>query len=227
MFTHLHTHTEFSLLDGLSKIDALVERAQRLGQEALAITDHGSLHGVIDFYTAAKRAGLRPILGMEAYVAGGDMHDRDARARRDYHHLTLLAQNAAGWRNLVALSSKAHLEGFYYRPRMDRALLEAHSDGLIVLSGCPSGELHRALAEERWDDARAVVGWYRERFGDRYYLEVQNHHDPQFTPVIPKLVQLSRDSGIPVVATHDSHYCNPEDALTHEVLLCIGTNSTM
>ena len=227
MFTHLHTHTEFSLLDGLSKIDPLLERARSLGQEAIAITDHGNLYGAIDFAKGAKSAGLHPILGIEAYVAGGNRRDRDSRARWDYHHLVLLAQNNVGWHNLVTLATRAHLEGFYYRPRMDRELLAEHSEGLIALSGCPSGELHGALAEERWDDARAIAAWHRELFGDRYYLEIQNHADPKFTPVIPRLVTLSRETGIPLVATHDSHYCAPEDALTHEVLLCIGTNSTM
>ncbi len=227
MFTHLHTHTEFSLLDGLAKIDALMERAKRLGQEALAVTDHGNLYGAIDFYKAGRGAGVHPILGMEAYVAPGKMTDRDAAARVKAHHLTLLAMNNTGWRNLVALSSKAHLEGFYYRPRVDRECLSAHSEGLIVLSGCPSGELHRALHEARDADALATARWYREVFGDRYYIELQNHHDPKFTPVIPKLVDLARELDLPLVATHDSHYTAPEDAISHEVLLCIGTNATM
>jgi DNA polymerase-3 subunit alpha len=227
MFTHLHTHTEFSLLDGLAKIDGLMERAGRLGQEALAITDHGNLHGAIDFYKAGRRAGVHPILGMEAYVAPGKMTERDSSARVTAHHLTLLAMNNTGWRNLVALSTKAHLEGFYYKPRVDRECLSAHSEGLIVLSGCPSAELHRALHEARDADALAAARWYREVFGDRYYVELQNHHDPKFTPVIPKLVDLARELDLPLVATHDSHYTAPEDAISHEVLLCIGTNATM
>ena len=227
MFTHLHTHTEFSLLDGLAKIDALMARASALGQEALAITDHGNLHGAVDFYTAAKSAGLHPILGLEAYIAGGDMHDRDARARADYHHLTLLAASQRGWRNLVTLATQAHLEGFYYRPRIDHDRLAAHSEGLIALSGCPSGELHKALAERRDADARRIVAWHRDTFGDRYYLEIQNHHDPKFTRLLPALVELSRTSGVPLVATHDAHYVAPEDTISHEVLLCIGTATTM
>ncbi len=227
MFAHLHTHTEFSLLDGLAKIDALMARAVDLGQEAMAITDHGNLYGAIDFYTAGKQAGVHPLLGMEAYVAGGKMSDRDAQARSDFSHLTLLASNATGWRNLIALASRAHLEGFYYRPRVDRECLAAHSEGLIALSGCPSSELHKALGEARHADARAIAAWYREVFADRYYLELQNHYDPKFTPVIPKLVELGRELDLPLVATHDSHYAAPDDALTHEVLLCIGTNATM
>ena len=227
MFTHLHTHTEFSLLDGLAKIDALMQRAQRLGQDALAITDHGNLYGAIDFYKAGKQAGVHPILGMEAYVTPGKMSDRNAGDRVNYHHLTMLAMDNAGWRNLVALSTKAHLNGFYYRPRVDRECLAAHSEGMIVLSGCPSSELHKALGEGRDADARATANWYREVFGDRYYVELQNHHDPKFTPVIPRLVELARELDLPLVATHDSHYADPDDAISHEVLLCIGTNSTM
>ena len=227
MFTHLHTHTEFSLLDGLSKIPALMERARTLGQEAIAITDHGNLYGAIDFYKAAKEAGLHPLLGMEAYVAGGSHRDRDAASRQSTTHLTLLAQNDRGWHNLVTLSTKAHLDGFYYNARVDRDLLAEHGEGLIVLSGCPSSELHRALQEGRREDARRIAGWYRETFGDRYYLEVQNHYDPQFEPVIGSTVELAREMALPLVATHDSHYCNPSDAHAHEVLLCIGTNATM
>ena len=227
MFTHLHTHTEFSLLDGLSKIDALMARARALGQESLAITDHGNLYGAVDFYKAGRASGVHPILGMEAYIAGGDMRARDAGARSNYHHLTLLAADNSGWRNLLALTSRAHLEGFYYRPRIDHDLLAGHSAGIIALSGCPSGELHKALGEDRWDDARAIAGWHRETFGDRYYLEIQNHHDPRFVPVIAKTVTLGKELGIPLVATHDSHYCSPDDATSHDVLLCIGTNSTV
>ena len=180
MFTHLHTHTEFSLLDGLAKIDALVNRAVNLGQEALAVTDHGNLHGAMDFYKSAHESGLKPILGLEAYVTGHGvaMNQRDGKARSDYHHLTLLAHTNRGWSNLIQLASKAHLDGFYYRPRMDHDLLAAHSDGLIALSGCPSGELHKALMEARGDDAERIIKWYRNVFDDRYYIELQNHDDP-------------------------------------------------
>ena len=215
------------MLDGLAKIDALMDRVRLLGQEALAITDHGNLYGAIDFYSAGHRHGVKPILGLEAYVAGGSRADRDAHARSNYFHLTLLAQNLTGWRNLITLATKAHLEGFYYRPRIDRELLAAHSEGLIVLSGCPSGELHRALLVHDDDAARKVIGWHREVFGDRYYLELQNHYDPKFMPAIAQIAALGKEFKILMAATHDAHYCNPEDALTHEVLLCIGTNSTM
>ena len=228
MFAHLHTHTEYSELDGLGRIDALVARAKSLGQQALAITDHGNLYGAIDFYQAARAAQIQPLLGMEAYVAPGDRRDREARsASQAAYHLVLLAQNAQGWRNLIQLATRAHLEGFYYRPRVDRELLAQYSEGVIVLSGCPSGELHRALEADDLVEAQRVIQWYRETFGDRYYLEVQRHDElGRYEPVLQRTVQLSRDLGIPVVATQDAHYCEPGDHDAHDLLLCIGTNAT-
>ncbi len=226
MFAHLHTHSEYSLLDGLSKIPDLVARAQALGQEALAITDHGALYGAIQFYEAALAAGVKPIIGLEAYVAHGSRHERSA-AERSPWHLTLLAQNEAGYQNLLALSTASHLEGFYYRPRVDRELLERHAEGLIVLSGCPSGELMTALAEGRERDAREVASWYRERFPGRYYVELQEHGQEQFSRLIPHRVALARDLELPLVATNDSHYTAPEQHRLHDLLLCIGTNATI
>ena len=228
MFAHLHTHTEYSELDGLGRIDALVARAKSLGQQALAITDHGNLYGAIDFYQAARAADIQPLLGMEAYVAPGDRRDREARsASQAAYHLVLLAQNAQGWRNLIQLATRAHLEGFYYRPRVDRELLAQYSEGVIVLSGCPSGELHRALEAEDLVEAQRVIQWYRETFGDRYYLEVQRHDElGRYEPVLQRTAQLSRDLGIPLVATQDAHYCEPGDHDAHDLLLCIGTNAT-
>ena len=228
MFAHLHTHTEYSELDGLGRIDALVARAKSLGQQALAITDHGNLYGAIDFYQAARAAQIQPLLGMEAYVAPGDRRDREARsASQAAYHLVLLAQNAQGWRNLIQLATRAHLEGFYYRPRVDRELLAQYSEGVIVLSGCPSGELHRALEAEDLVEAQRVIQWYRETFGDRYYLEVQRHDElGRYEPVLQRTAQLSRDLGIPLVATQDAHYCEPGDHDAHDLLLCIGTNAT-
>ncbi len=228
MFAHLHTHTEYSELDGLGRIDALVERAKALGQQALAITDHGNLYGAIDFYQAARGAGIQPLLGMEAYVAPGDRRDREARsASQAAYHLVLLAQNAQGWRNLIQLATRAHLEGFYYRPRVDRELLSQYSEGVIVLSGCPSGELHRALEADDLVEAQRVIQWYRETFSDRYYLEVQRHDElTRYEPVLQRTVQLSRDLDIPLVATQDAHYCEPGDHDAHDLLLCIGTNAT-
>ena len=228
MFAHLHTHTEYSELDGLAKIEPLVARAKSLGQQALAITDHGNLYGAIDFYQAARAADLQPLLGLETYVAPGSRREREARSSSAAaYHLVLLAQNARGWRNLIQLATRAHLEGFYYRPRVDRELLEQYSDGIIALSGCPSGELHRALEAEDLVEAQRIVAWYRETFDDRYYLEVQRHDQlTRFEPVLQRTVQLSRDTGIPLVATQDAHYCEPGDHDAHDLLLCIGTNAT-
>lgn len=225
MFTHLHLHTEYSLLDGLSRIPQLMDRIQALGQQAVGITDHGVMYGVLEFYREARERGIKPILGMEAYVAHGSRHSRDPREKSPYH-LTLLVQNETGYRNLIALSTQAHLEGHYYKPRLDRELLERHREGLIVLSGCPSSEIHRRLQEGRVDDARDTIDWFRERF-PQFYLEIQEHGDAQFSRINPMLAELSRETGIPVVCTNDSHYTAPEDATPHDVLLCIGTNSTL
>ena len=227
MFAHLHTHTEYSELDGLAKIEPLVERARALGQQALAITDHGNLYGAIDFYQAARAAGIQPLLGMEAYVAPGSRTDREARnSAQAAYHLVLLAQNNQGWRNLIQLATRAHLEGFYYRPRVDRELLAEYSDGVIALSGCPSGELHRALETEDMVEAQRIVQWYRETFDDRYYLELQRHDAlGRYEPVLGRTVELARQTGIPVVATQDAHYCEPGDHDAHDLLLCIGTNA--
>jgi DNA polymerase-3 subunit alpha len=225
MFTHLHLHTEYSLLDGLSRIPQLMDRVQALGQQAVGITDHGVMYGVLEFYKEARARGIKPILGMEAYVAPGSRLSRDPREKTPYH-LTLLAQNLTGYRNLVALSTRAHLEGYYYKPRIDRELLEQHREGLIVLSGCPSSEIHRALQDGRDGDAREAISWFRERF-PLFYLEIQEHGDQQFSRINPMLAGLARETGIPLVCTNDSHYTAPEDASPHDILLCIGTNATV
>ena len=228
MFAHLHTHTEYSELDGLSKIPALADRARRLGQDSLAITDHGNLYGAISFYRACRSEGIRPVLGMEAYVAPGNRTDRSAgrEAASNSFHLVLLAQNQVGWRNLIQLSTRGHLEGFYYRPRIDRELLAEYSEGIIVLSGCPSSELQRALQRDDLAEARRVVDWYREVFDDRYYFEIQRHQQlPQFEPPLRHTVAMARELDIPLVATQDAHYCEPGDHDAHDLLLCIGTNA--
>ena len=228
MFAHLHTHTEYSELDGLSKIAALTARARALGQESLAITDHGNLYGAIEFYQACQREGIRPVLGMEAYVAPGSRQDRsDGReAASNSFHLVLLAQNEVGWRSLIQLSTRGHLEGFYYRPRVDRELLAAYSEGIIVLSGCPSSELQRALQRDDLAEARRVVEWYREVFDDRYYFEIQRHQQlAQFEPQLRQTVDMAREYDVPLVATQDAHYCEPGDHDAHDLLLCIGTNA--
>jgi DNA polymerase-3 subunit alpha len=232
MFTHLHTHTEYSLLDGLARIPQLVERAQALGQQALAITDHGAMYGVIEFYKEARQRGLKPIVGVEAYVAPGSRHSRDPREKNAYHHLTLLARNREGYSNLIKLTSFANLEGYYYKPRVDRELLARYGKGIIALSGCPGGEVFKALYEGRERDAHAALGFYRDVF-DAVYVEIQGHADAEgelrtmLDATNPRLVALARQTGLALVATHDAHYTAPEDAAIHEVLLCIGTNTTI
>ncbi len=225
MFTHLHLHSEYSLLDGLSRIPQLMERARELGQEAMAITDHGVLYGVVDFYKEAKAAGVKPIIGIEAYVAPGSRHSREA-ADKHARHLTLLSRNHQGYRNLLTLVTKANLEGFYYKPRMDRELLQQYGEGIIALSGCSSGEMHRLLMDGRVEDARAAARFYDEVF-DAFYLELQEHNLPEVTEVNRKLVELSRETGIPLVATNDCHYVYRDDAPIQDVLLCIGTGTSV
>jgi DNA polymerase-3 subunit alpha len=203
-----------------------MDRVKALGQEAIAMTDHGALYGAIDFYREAVDRGIRPIIGVEAYVAPGSRFSREKGENSPYH-LVLLARNLTGYKNLIALVTKANLEGFYYKPRMDRELIEKHSEGLAALSGCPSSEFHRRLQEGDREGAAAVARYFREVFDGHYYLEVQDHGDEKFTRLNPTIAAIGRELGIPVVATNDSHYTLPEDAEAHDVLLCIGTNATV
>ncbi|MBN1151654.1 MAG: PHP domain-containing protein, partial [Dehalococcoidia bacterium] len=222
-FVHLHVHTEYSLLDGMCRIPQLVARAKELGMPALAITDHGNMYGAIDFYTAARAAGLKPIIGCEVYVAQTSRMSRDVASRNPFH-LTLLAKNTEGYHNLMQLVTKSHTEGFYYKPRIDRELLEQYHTGLIALSGCASGELVRLILEGRTADAEAAALWYRELFGD-YYIEVQRHPIPDLERANPELEAIAKRLGIPVVATFDVHYVQREDAAAHDLLLCVQTNA--
>ena len=215
------------MLDGLSRIDRLVGRAVELGMDSLAITDHGGMYGAIDFYRTAKAAGVRPIIGCEMYVATDSRHTRSPHDKSPYHHLTVLCKDTTGYRNLVKLVSKAHLEGFYYKPRVDRELLEKHHEGLVVLSGCTSGEVSDLIAQGRTEDAKRAALWYRELFGD-YYLELMEHEGVENLPEINRgLAALSRETGIPVVATNDSHYVGREEAPLQDILICIHTNTNV
>jgi len=225
MFAHLHVHTEYSLLDGMCRIHQLISRAKELGMDSLAITDHGAMHGVIDFYLAAKEAGIKPVLGCEFYVAPVGRRSREAGNKNPYH-LILLARNEVGYHNLIQLTTKAHLEGFYYRPRVDRELLAEHHQGLVALSACTQGEIPRLILEGRAEEARETARWYREVFGN-FYLEVQRHALPELDQINPELIAISRELDIPLVATNDVHYVQREDASAHELLLCIQTNSTI
>lgn len=226
-FVHLHVHSEYSLLDGLSRLDDLVHRAAGMGMPAIALTDHGVLHGAVTFYQKAREAGIQPILGMEAYLARRTIQDREPDDRSLYH-LTLLAMDETGWRNLIRLATIAQLEGFYYKPRIDKALLERHADGLIVLSGCPSAEIPRMLAQGRMEEAEAVAAWFAERFPGRFFLELQSHPGiPELNAINRGLVTLSRRLNLPLVATNDVHYVRVEDAGIQDILLCIQTGKRL
>lgn len=225
-FVHLHVHSEYSLLDGLSKIDGLVNRARELEMPAVALTDHGTMFGAIDFYRAAKGAGVKPIIGMEAYLSRRGMADRDSQRDGRSYHLLLLAQNDTGYRNLLRIASAAQLEGFYYRPRIDRDYLAAHSEGLICTTGCLSSEVPRAL--QRGDRARAVdrLDWYYEIFGpDRFFFELQSHDIPELEAVNRQLHDLASRYEARFVATNDVHYVRKEDADLQDIMLCIQTGA--
>lgn len=225
MFTHLHVHTEFSLLDGLCRIPQLISKVKDLGMNTLAITNHGSMYGVIDFYTKARDAGIKPIIGCEMYVAKTSRLGRNPSEKSAYH-LTILAKNLLGYRNLLQLATKAHLEGFYYKPKIDRDLLLEYGEGLVLLSGCVQGQIPRLILEGRLDDAEKEALWYKESFAD-YYFEIQRHPIPDLKRINEGLVRLSDKLSIPVVATNDVHYVNREDSSTHELLLCIQTNTSV
>ena len=228
-FAHLHVHTEYSLLDGMSKIEELLASTKELGMDSLAITDHGVMHGVIEFYNAAVKAGIKPIIGCEAYLAPKSRFDRGSGKRVKPYHLVLLARDTVGYRNLIQLTTKAHLEGWYYKPRIDKELLQSHSQGLIALSACSSGEIPVYLRDGQVDAARDAVRWYRETFGsDNFYLELQRHvGQPELKEINQSLIQLAHELSVPLVATNDVHYIHREDAVAHEVLLCIQTSTTM
>jgi DNA polymerase III subunit alpha len=222
-FVHLHTHSEYSLLDGANRLGDLIVRARELDMPALALTDHGSMYGAWQFRQQAMKAGIKPILGMEAYVAPGDRRARSlARGERPYYHLVLLARDLAGYRNLVRLSSIGFLDGFYHRPRLDREVLERYSEGLIVSSACMAGEVARHLLDGRKEEARSAAAWYAEVFRDRYYLEVQAHDTEGQATLNEQVFDLADEMGLPVVATNDTHFLRPEDHDAHDVLLCIG-----
>ncbi len=225
MFTHLHTHTEFSLLDGACRIEQLVMRAKELGMQSLAITDHGNMYGAVDFYKACKKHGIKPIIGCEVYVAPRTRFDRDKVLDKEYNHLILLCKNAEGYKNLINMVSKGYTEGFYFNPRIDRDLLEKYSGGLICLSACLAGEVPRALLERDYEKAKNAALWYRDVFGEgNYYLELQNHTLPEQQGVNEGIKRISRETGIPLVATNDVHYIEQTDAKIQQVLICIATN---
>ena len=231
-FVHLHNHTFHSVLDGLTKIHDLVDKVKELGMEAAAVTDHGTMSGILDYYKTAKKAGIKPIIGIETYVATRSRFDRDPGKDKQRFHLTVLAMNNTGFHNLMKLSTRANLEGMYYKPRIDRDLLEELNEGLIVLSGCASGEIGVALKEDDYDRAREIAKWYKSIFGDRYYLELQDHGHPKSNThwdvqakINEGLIKLSKELDIEMVVTCDGHYLTHEYQDAHEILLCVGTGS--
>ncbi len=224
-FTHLHVHTEFSLLDGSSKIKEIVAQAKKLNMDSLAITDHGVMYGVIDFYRAAKAEGIKPIIGCEVYVTNKSRFDREQTNGDDrYYHLVLLAENNMGYHNLMKIVSKGFVDGFYYKPRVDYEILEQYSEGLIALSACLAGEVQKNIARGLYDEAKEVALKHVRIFGsDNYFLEMQDHGIPEQRNVNAGLMRLSKDTGIPLVVTNDVHYTYKEDAAAHDILLCIQT----
>ncbi|NCU38776.1 DNA polymerase III subunit alpha, partial [Candidatus Saccharibacteria bacterium] len=231
-FVHLHNHTHHSLLDGLTKIPELVARSKEMGMNAAAVTDHGTMSGVLEFYKEATANDFKPLLGIEAYIAARSRHDRDPVKDKPRYHLTILAMNNQGYQNLMKLASIAELEGKYYKPRMDREILEKYNEGLIVMSGCASGEIGSVLKNDDYEGARAIAEWYKSVFGDRYYLELQDHGHPDAPShwevqrsINEALMKLSKELDIPLVVTCDGHYLKHEDRDAHEVLLCVGTGS--
>jgi DNA polymerase-3 subunit alpha len=231
-YVHLHNHTQYSLLDGLTKIPALVERVKELGMDAVAMTDHGTMSGAIEFYKAANSGGVKPIIGMEAYVAPRKYTDKDPTKDKQNYHLTMIAMNNQGYQNLMWLSTRANLEGFYYRPRLDHELIERYSEGLIVLSGCIGSEVGDAMRQGQYEQAKKTAQWYKKVFGDRYYIELMDHGHPEHTAVWEEqtrtnegLLKLAQELELPAVVTCDAHYLLQEDQEAHEILLCVQTGS--
>ncbi len=228
-FTHLHVHTEYSLLDGASKIKELVARTKELGMDSIAITDHGVMYGVIDFYRACREVGIKPIIGCEVYVAPGSRFDREVGRGEDrYYHLVLLAENDLGYHNLMKIVSRGFTEGYYYKPRVDMEVLQEFHEGVIALSACLAGEVAVQIRRGFLAEAREAALRYLNIFGEgNYFLELQDHGIPDQTLVNTELLKMHEELGIPLVATNDIHYVNAKDWEAHDFLLCIQTNKKL
>ena len=226
-FVHLHVHSEFSLLDGANRIKDLPVRAKELGMDSIAITDHGVMFGVIDFYKACKANGVKPIIGCEVYVAPRTRFDKEAGIDNKYNHLILLAKNNNGYKNLSKLVSLGFLDGYYYKPRIDKEILEKYHEDLICCSACLAGELPQAILKNDMEKAEETALWFKNLFGEDYYLEIQANSLREQALVNQKLIALSQKLNIPIVATNDAHYLKKEDYYNHEVLLCVQTGKRM
>src|SRR5580658_7461899 len=229
-FVHLHLHTEYSLLDGACRLDRLMEKAHALQFSAMAITDHGVLYGAIDFYQQAREKGIKPIIGCEVYVAPGSRLEKKAASggRDAYHHLGLLAKDETGYRNLVQMATAAQIEGYYYKPRIDKELLAAHGQGLIALSGCLASEIPELIVQDQLTKARETIDWFKQTLGaDNFYLELQNHGIPEQTKVNRHLIPWAKEFGLKLVATNDVHYVEEQHSHAHDCLICIGTQTLL
>ena len=227
-FTHLHLHSEYSLLDGACRIRELVKHVKELGMDAVAVTDHGVMCGLVEFYKACQKEGIRPILGFECYVAPRSRFDRTFGVDNKPYHLVLLAENEVGYANLTALSSAGYTEGFYSKPRVDKELLRQHSEGLIALSACLAGEIPRALSEGDYAAAKKAAMEYAEIFGpDHFYIELQHHSLAEQRAIMPDLLRLCRETNLPPVITNDAHYLKKENAAAQHILMCIQTGRTL
>src|SRR5262245_32050693 len=229
-FVHLHLHTEYSLLDGACRLDRLMDKAHDLKFPALALTDHGVLYGAIDFYKFAQEKGIKPIIGCEVYVAPGSRFEKKTSSggRDVYNHLVLLAKDEAGYKNLIQLATAAHLEGYYYKPRVDKELLAAHKEGLIALSGCLASEIPEWIQKEQLPRAREAIDWFKQTFGpDNFYLELQNHNIAEQAKVNRHLIPWAKEFGLKLVATNDVHYLEKADSHAHDCLICIGTQTLL
>src|SRR5436190_13083864 len=230
-FVHLHLHSEYSLLDGACRLDKLVEKAHALKFPALSLTDHGVLYGAIDFYQAARQAGIKPIIGCEVYVAPGSRLEKKSSGgsgRDVYNHLVLLAKDEVGYKNLIKLATAAHIEGFYYKPRIDKEILAQHHEGLIALSGCLASEIPEAIARDDLKKAREAIDWFKQTLGaENFYLELQNHGIAEQAKVNKQLIPWAKEFGLKLVATNDVHYVEKNHSHAHDCLVCIGTQSLL
>src|ERR1700743_1273831 len=230
-FCHLHLHTEYSLLDGACRLDTLMEKARALNFRSLALTDHGAMYGAIDFYEQAQKAGLKPIIGCEVYVAPGSRKDKKSTGKSagdNYNHLVLLAKDETGYKNLVKFVTEANLKGYYYKPRIDKEILAAHKEGLIALSGCLASEIPEHIVKDQPEKARAAIDWFKQTLGpENFYLELQNHGINEQAKVNRSLIPWAKEFGLKLVATNDVHYVEKDHSHAHDCLICIGTQSLL